>query len=217
MPDYDRDALCAQLVHDVEVTHAEHITTGATVLKDVMPVLTGCGAAELAYRAATNPTFPGWGYWFRGLHGTRGAGGETILVDTFWEAWYAGSRSHNHAFRGTIDDWLYEYLAGIRPTAPGYREIRIQPHPVGDLTHTRASIQTPLGRVDSTWIRGDEAFELDVQVPVGATAEILVPVPEGGEVTPVGGAEARGVRGGHARFAVGSGSYRFVARPSASR
>jgi hypothetical protein len=210
VPEADRAALCEQLIDDVKNTHDAHITTGATVLKDVMPVLTECGAAELAYRAAVNPTFPGWGYWFVGLNGTKGTGGETIITDTFWEAWGENARSHNHAFRGTIDDWLFQYLAGIQATSPGYQTAKIQPYPVGDIRHAEASILTPLGELSSAWKRSETGFELTVKVPVGTTAEVYVPAAGGDEVTQEGGAEPIAGKDGYVGYKVGSGQYRFI-------
>jgi len=212
VPEGGRTTLCEQLQQDVRVTNESHITTGATVLKDVMPVLTECGDAELAFEAATNPTFPGWGFWFEGLNGTKGRGGETIIVDTFWEAWGEGARSHNHAFRGTIDDWLYQYLAGIKAGEPGYRRIRIKPYPVGDVTFARASILTPLGEAVSSWRKDDDSFQLEVSIPVGSTAEIQVPLVRAGSTQINGDVPQVGTRDGYAVYEVGSGTYRFVAR-----
>lgn len=209
VPEEDRQALCQNLLDDVRVPQESHITTGATVLKDVLPVLSECGDPELGYAAAINPTFPGWGYWFLTLDGSGGSGGETIIVDTHWEAWYEEARSRNHAFRGTIDNWLYEYVAGIRPTAPAYREIQIKPYPVGDLTEASAHITSPPGEVSSGWKRYGERLRLRVHIPVGATAKVLVPVGEGKDVSQRGGARFVGTSDGCAEFQVGSGDYKF--------
>jgi len=213
VPEAKRVTLCEQLRDDVRTTNDRHITAGATVLKDVMPVLTECGDPELAYEAATNPTFPGWGYWFKGLHGTEGPGGETIIVDTFWEAWNEGARSHNHAFRGTIDDWLYQYLAGIKPVTPGYRKIRIKPYPVGDLTYASASIQTPLGEAASSWRKEGDAFQLEVRIPVGATAEVYFPLAQGGQISVDSRAQLLVNVAGYSVYQVGSGDWTFTVTP----
>jgi len=85
------------------------------------------------------------------------------------------ARSHDHAFLGTVDDWLYQRVAGIEPAAPGYAKITIQPYPVGDLTNAAAHVDSPLGQVSSTWTRKGGRFTLRAGVPAGATAEILVP------------------------------------------
>jgi len=209
VPPKDRKNLCQQLVNDVRVTQDTHITTGATVLKDVMPVLTNCGAAELAYQAAINPTAPGWGYWFQTLHGSKAVGGETIIVDTHWEAWYEHARSHNHAFRGTIDDWLYQYLAGITATSPAYRTIQIKPYLVGDLTYARASILTPLGEVSSNWQRRDSGLDMEVTIPVGASAEIYVPRLENTRITRADELELLRETDQYWVYQAGSGNYKI--------
>lgn len=216
VPDEHRDQLCAHLIDDVAVTQANHVTTGAVVLKDVLPALTECGGADTAYAAATNPTFPGWGYWFLTLDGSTAAGGEEIIVDTYWEAWGEGARSHDHAFRGTIDDWLYEYVAGIQNASVGYRDIRIAPYLIGDLRRASASIATPQGEVSSAWDRSDGRLTLKVNVPVGATAEVLVPLEDGQAVRAPRGAKAGHVSDDRAAFTVGSGTYTFVADSSAN-
>ena len=131
-----------------------------------------------------------------------------------------GPRSLNHAFFGTVDDWLFTHVAGINPTAPGFRQIQIKPHPVGDLTKASAFQTTALGRVAARWMRSAAGeFTLHIEIPVGATAEVFVPshhlrnVTEGG--TSAG--QAAGVtflelRDGHAVFEVGSGTYEFRSR-----
>ncbi|MCV2395409.1 glycoside hydrolase family 78 protein [Actinotalea sp. M2MS4P-6] len=211
VPDEYRDQLCTNLVDDVAVTQENHVTTGAVVLKDVLPMLTECGGAETAYAAAENPTFPGWGYWFLTLDGSIASGGEEIVVDTYWENWTSGARSHDHAFRGTIDDWLYEYVAGIQNTGVAYRDIQIKPYVVGDLTEASASIQTVIGEVSSAWTLAGDELTLTVEVPVGSTATVMVPVADGRSVHAPRGAVAGAVADGYAAFTVGSGEYTFVA------
>ena len=125
------------------------------------------------------------------------------------EQWGDNSRSHDHAFLGTVDDWLYERVAGIEPAAPGYTKIKIQPYPVGDLTNAAAHIASPLGQVSSTWTRKDGDFMLRVVVPVGATAEILVPARDRDAVMAPPDATFESMRDGYAVFQVGSGTYVF--------
>ena len=197
VPEADRQAVLANLVDDIE-TRGRHLNTGALGTKIILPLLTDTGNAELAYQVATNPTYPGWGYWFQALG-----------VTTMWEEWQDSSRSHDHAFLGTVDDWLYQRVAGIEPAAPGYTKIKIQPYPVGDLTNAAAHVESPLGQVSSTWTRKDGDFMLRVSVPVGATAEILVPARDRDSVTASGDATFDGMRDGYAAFRVASGTYVF--------
>ena len=79
-------------------------------------MLTEHGAGDLAYRVATQRTYPSWGYWVDN--------GATSL----WEMWDLGVRSRDHAFLGgTIDDWLFKDLAGLRPARPGFATAEIAP------------------------------------------------------------------------------------------
>ncbi len=197
VPPADRPAVLANLVHDINA-RGGHLNTGALGTKIILPLLTDTGNAQLAYQVATNPTYPGWGYWF-----------DTLGVTTMWEAWEDTARSHDHAFLGTVDDWLYQRVAGIEPAAPGYTKITIQPHPVGDLTNAAAHVDSPLGQVSSTWTRKGSRFTLRAGVPAGATAEILVPASSRAAVDAPRDATFTGMRDGYAAFQVGSGTYLF--------
>ena len=85
----------------------DHLDTGALATKLILPVLTATGHADEAWAIATQVTFPSWGFWR--------ANGATSL----WEHWKLASRSRGHYFLGTVDDWLFEDVAGLRPLAPG--------------------------------------------------------------------------------------------------
>jgi alpha-L-rhamnosidase len=126
-----------------------------------------------------------------------------------WEQWEADSRSHDHAFLGTVDDWLYQRVAGIEPAAPGYTKLTVKPYPVGGLTRASGHVDSPLGTVSSDWTRTRGRFTLRVTVPPGATATVFVPAATRGSVAGPAGARLEAVSGGYARFATGSGTYVF--------
>lgn len=201
VPEEQKSTVLNNLVSDIQ-DRDDHLNTGAIGTKELLPVLSQNGYADLAYKVATNPTYPGWGYWFTELGAT-----------TMWEEWGAESRSHNHAFLGTVVDWMYEDVAGIEATAPGYSGIRVQPHAMEGLNSAEAHVDSPLGTVRSTWTRDDEEFVLDVSVPVGATAEVHVPVRAGDAVTvtPDVATVSAASETGFAVYTVGSGDYRFIA------
>jgi|SRR5215211_1196879 len=126
----------------------------------------------------------------------------------------ADVRGHgNHLMFGSVDDWLFRDVAGIAPSAPGFKRTLIEPHP-GPLTAAHAEHESPYGEIVSDWASHEGRFTLGVAVPVNTTATVRVPVPEGGDARVVGdarGVRAQGVSNGYAQFAVGSGRYRFVA------
>jgi alpha-L-rhamnosidase len=172
-------------------------------------MLTEAGYGDLAYQVATNPTAPGWGQWFLQCGAT-----------TMWEAWdnstCNSARSRDHAFMGTVDDWLFAGVAGIQATSPGFRTVQIKPSPVGDLTSASGYETTPLGRVSSSWTRSGTSFALTAQVPVGSRATVCVPAASAQSVTesgdPIGsasGVTVIGMQGSCLQLQVGSGTYRF--------
>jgi hypothetical protein len=171
-------------------------------------VLTEGGRSDVAATVATQTTYPSWGNWFVN-------GGAT----TPFEFWELDSRSRGHMFLGTIVDWFYADLAGLRTEAIGASgEIEIKPHPIDGLEHASAWTETPRGRAASAWRRtGEEVIELDVTVPVGVTAEVHVPASDPGHVSEGGvpAADAQGVSFVRATdeaavYEVASGSYGFV-------
>jgi alpha-L-rhamnosidase len=207
-PDSDRQATADGLAADV-VAQGNHLATGANGSKYILPMLSQYGHADLAYQVATNPTAPGWGQWFLQCGAT-----------TMWEAWEDAScdvsRSRDHAFMGTVDDWLFGGVAGIQATSPGFRTLAIDPYPVGNLSNASGSENTPLGRVSSHWTRSGSNFDLTVQIPVGAQASVCVPATSAKAVTesgvPIGrapGVTVAAMRGSCVQLHVGSGTYRF--------
>ena len=95
----EKEKVLSALVSEVEKSNF-HIDCGILGAKYVMHALTDLERADLAYRIATQTTFPAWGHWI--------AQGATTL----WETW-AGDSSQNHHMFSDISAWFYKGLAGI--------------------------------------------------------------------------------------------------------
>jgi alpha-L-rhamnosidase len=96
---------------------------------------------------------------------------------------------------GAIDDWSHRYLAGVRPTAPGFERFVVAPLVPDRLSWVRASWKSPYGMIESAWRKLDGGrLEQQVTVPVNTTAEIRVPVSGPSRVT----LDGRVVWNGHA-------------------
>lgn len=162
-PPEKRRTVAASLSENIRIKDQNHLSTGCMGLKFLAPVLTEYGHAETAYAIVNQTDCPSWGYWL-----TKGA-------TTCWETWDTDSRSYDHFYFGTIDDWFYCCLAGIRPVAAGYKTFQIKPCPCGDLTETAASVETPYGVICIHWKIASGLFVIDVAVPVNTTAEIIMP------------------------------------------
>ncbi|MBQ9772311.1 MAG: family 78 glycoside hydrolase catalytic domain [Lentisphaeria bacterium] len=134
---------------------------GIAGAKLVPRVLADHGYMEDAYRIATQEEFPGWGYSIK-----QGA-------TTLWEQWN-GINSHCHIMYGSIDAWMYEYLAGITPAEPGFKVIRFAPHFVKDLDWAEASRKLNSGTVSVSWKRVNGEIEFECTIPEGSTGIIEI-------------------------------------------
>jgi alpha-L-rhamnosidase len=90
--------------------------------------------------------------------------------------------SFNHYSLGSIGQWLYEYVAGIRAAKPGYEHVLIAPEP-GELEWARATYRSVRGAITSAWRQDDQTFSLDVEIPPNVAATVVLP---GGETHEIG-------------------------------
>jgi alpha-L-rhamnosidase len=144
--------------------------------------------------------YPSWGYWF-----DNGA-------DTMWEMWPSNSRSRDHYFQGTVVQWLYENVAGLRPGDAGYRTFVVRPDARVGVTWAQTSIRTVRGTASVGWSLVGQAVRLTVDVPVGSTAEVHVPAPSREAVTAHPDAEFVRTEPGFAVYRVPFGTWRFTGR-----
>ena len=166
VPEERVGAVLANLIREIEENHAGHLSTGMLGTNALVNVLPRHGAAELMYRVATQTTFPSWGYMIE-----RGA-------TTLWESWSdlrEEKLSLNMKLLGSVEKFFYRDLAGIRATAPGFREVAIAPQVVGDLEWARAQVRTVRGEIAVHWRRIENAFELDLEIPGNVTADVSLP------------------------------------------
>lgn len=163
VPQEKRDAVAASLAKNIRQKDDCHLTCGCMGLKFLAPTLTRYGYVDIANAIVDRRDYPSWGYWL-----VNGA-------TSCWETWDTDSRSYNHFYFGTIDDWFYRYLAGIQPVAAGYKTFLIRPYPCGDITEVKASMQTLYGTIRVHWQIIEGTFLLNVTVPVNTTARIVMP------------------------------------------
>lgn len=211
VPTGQRDRVFQHLVDKITNDTHGHIGTGLIGGQWLNRVLTDGGRADLVYQFATNTTYPSWGYMVE-----KGA-------TTVWELWNGDTadpamNSHNHVMLvGDLTTWFYEALAGIKPAQPGFKQLLMQPHPVGDLQFVTATHASPYGLIRSAWKRDGAKFNWEITLPANSTATVSVPATNVDEVTERGQALTRvdGVSlvhyaNGHAIFNLASGSYRFT-------
>lgn len=164
----------AQIIRNVVDNVAErdtHLTTGFLGTGYILPMLSDYGYHELAYALASQTTYPSWGYMVE-----QGA-------TTIWELWNSDTappesmNSRNHFALGSVGEWFYGYLAGIKPDieAPGFKQIIFAPKPVGDLEWANASLKTAYGKAAIKWKINKKGLKVHLQVPANTTAKFEVP------------------------------------------
>jgi alpha-L-rhamnosidase len=151
-----------------------HIDAGMHGTYFLLKTLMALDRNDLIYTMATQTTHPGWGYMLE-----QGA-------TTLWESWEGSSHIHDTLI--SIGAWFIQGLGGIRvdEEAPGFARIEIRPAPVGDLTFVRARHGSPYGDIVSEWHITGGKLRLDVTIPPGATARVLVPGRDGRTTHEVG-------------------------------
>lgn len=168
----------------------DHLGTGFLATPFLLPVLADAGRLDVAYDVLLQPTAPSW------LH----------MVDegatTVWERWDGvdaqGEGSLNHYSKGSVVSFLHRYVAGLQLVEPGYRRFRAAPHPGGGLTRASTWHVSPYGRIELAWELDGGQGRLELTVPEGTTAEVVLP------------------DGAHHEAAPGQHVLRWTATPSSS-
>lgn len=204
VPDGQAAAVMQHLNDDIVAQGYQLATTGVYAGRYVMTLLSDYGHVDTAYRVATRTTLPGWGYWIENG------------LSTMAEGWELSSRSYDHHYWASISSWFYQSLAGIRPGSPGYAQIAIRPRLPDGLDRVSASLETPYGTVSSQWQRSAGAYSLEIEVPVGAVAEISVATAGTQPKSTPAGAEFLRMDGAEAVYRAAGGRYRFSSSLSLS-
>ena len=157
-------ALTALRLHEAVERAGYRLTTGNLCSRYIFDALTAHGYVEDAWRLITRDAYPSLG-WMLQQEAT-----------TVWERFELmknpAMNSHNHPMYGAVDGWFYAYLAGLTPTAGGWRRFRVKPYLPAALDSVQAGVETPMGRVDVRWTRRYGKRTLQVNVPFGAEAEV---------------------------------------------
>lgn len=162
VPEGHKKEVVNHLVEDV-VQKGNHLDTGILGTKCLLNVLTENGYHELAYKVATQTTYPSWGYWIEN--------GMTTCL----ECWEIDARSRNHHMFGTIMDWLWKHIAGFSIVEKGCGKIRISPKPVGDIDKCKWSIETIKGKLECTWRWRKDVFTIELSVPEKMKIQLIMP------------------------------------------
>jgi alpha-L-rhamnosidase len=171
------DAVFADLVNDVVVTHTMHTTSGIIGWKYLLEVLSRHGRTDVALGLNLQTTYPSLGFMIQGA-------GNPEPATTVWELWDSHTEgpsmnSRNHIMFGTNGAWMYRSLGGINPAGVS-GVLRISPSGINDhgLVTVSANAVAVTGPVQVSWAvpSSKSGYTLNVQIPFGQAAELDLPV-----------------------------------------
>ena len=140
---------------------------------------------EEAFYFLLQEGFPGW------MHCIN------LGATTVWERWnsvlddgtMSGTmmNSLNHYAYGSVAEFLYQNVAGIRAMEPGFRKVRISPLINQKLRYVKASYDSVCGTYRVEWrIKRDGRIRALVEIPFGCTALVGFPFYPGEAVGELG-------------------------------
>jgi alpha-L-rhamnosidase len=170
-PQNVKGKVAANLAKRVEAD-SFHLDVGLLGTKAILNALSENGYADVAYKLASQESFPSWGWWIKN--------GATTLYEN-WPIDAGSDISMNHIMFGEIGAWFYKGLGGIRPDPerPGFRNILLQPHFVPGLDHFEATHDGPYGKIVSSWKRQGRGIVYNVVIPPNSSATATLPVVAG--------------------------------------
>ncbi|MDR7255107.1 alpha-L-rhamnosidase [Nocardioides sp. BE266] len=152
-----------------------HLQTGFLSTPDLLPALADHGHLDLAYELLLQDSEPSWLTMI-----DRGA-------TTVWERWDgiredgSAHESLNHYSKGAVISFLHRHVAGLQRLEPTWTRFRLAPQPGGGITRASTSHLSVHGLISVAWDASD-GFSLEVTVPDGCVAEVVLPSGETYEV-----------------------------------
>tara|TARA_R110001599_G_scaffold3619_6_gene20058 strand:+ start:13016 stop:15874 length:2859 start_codon:yes stop_codon:yes gene_type:complete len=164
----------AQLIKDND----GKLATGFLGAKQLLPALSATGHSDIAYQLLLNEEYPSWGFEIK-----NGA-------TTIWERWDSyvkddpeklaslnnGMNSFSHYAFGSVFEWMFHNMAGIKSEQAAYKTFVIAPDiPKNDINYVSASHESIHGKISSSWKKEGGKLLLKVSIPVNTKATVFIP------------------------------------------
>jgi alpha-L-rhamnosidase len=168
-----RQRFAQRLVHLVKRANWQ-VDTGFAGTPIILQTLAQIGAAEHAYRMLQAKECPSWL--------------ATVLLGatTIWERWDSmlsdgtinpgEMTSFNHYALGSVASFMHECVGGLRVVeGSGWKQVLVKPEPGGTITSAKTSHNSPLGVYAVDWRMDNGKIMVQVVVPPGGSAEVVIP------------------------------------------
>ena len=172
VPHGKREAAAYQFKKEMERFEGR-LATGFIGTPLLLPALHAAGLDDMAYRVLLRRDAPSWLYPVR------------MGATTVWERWdgyteekgYAdsGMNSFNHYAFGSVGEYLFSVIGGIKERSPGYGEFYIRPVIGRGLSWAKASFHSIHGEIFVFWTDRGKVAEVEVGVPVNTRCYLTLP------------------------------------------
>ncbi|PYI33542.1 alpha-L-rhamnosidase [Aspergillus indologenus CBS 114.80] len=179
-PERDRDAIAQAMALQFGMVPQEHradvmaafmddvadgrMRSGEIGLRFLFNTLADAKRPDLVLQMARQEEHPSYMRFLRR--------GETTLL----EFWQDACRSKCHDMLGTIYEWFYAAVLGLKPTGLAYRTFVVDPPYEAEFDHVQGSVDCPYGLITVEFTRDAQgAVTLNLRVPFGTTAVVKLP------------------------------------------
>lgn len=146
------------------------LDTGFLSVPYLLDALSEHGEIEKAYDLLFQDKCPSWLYEVK------------MGATTIWESWHAidengvpNSCSYNHYAFGSVGDWMYRNIGGLKAEKPGYKEFIVKPQMDKRIDWAQVSYDSRYGKIGVHWRKEKKGFRMELEVPVNTTCTVIMP------------------------------------------
>ncbi len=165
VPDAFKATVASSLNNSI-VSNSNHIGTGCLGTYSIFSALADNGFNKTAITMNTLTTYPSYGFMLS----------QTNSPGTLWETWQNADISKNHPFLGGAGgSWLFNHVAGIKSSKPGFSRIIMKPGIDGSIDSASGTVNCVRGTITSAWLKKGNTFNWHVVIPANVSAKLYIP------------------------------------------
>ena len=167
VPEDGLEAAKDSLQKAIEREPSGHFNTGIFGTKYILETASKNISPSFVFDIVNSKAYPGWGF----------------MVDngatTLWETWKESDDiySNNHPMFGSVSEWFYRWLGGIRPDPnhPGFKKFILAPSVSNTLEYVNTGHKSPYGNIVSNWKKESSGTYLyEITIPKNSTAQVIL-------------------------------------------
>ena len=159
-----REKVLKHLIEEIK-SNEYRLNTGFLSTPFLLPVLADNGYPEIAFKILEGTEFPSWLYSV--------VNGATTITES-WDGITEHEGSFNHYSYGAVSEFLFAYVAGIRPDkkVAGFTHFIIKPLVADTMDYADATYESHYGKIRSSWKKENGKVIYRFEIPANTTATI---------------------------------------------